>query len=97
MDAVAFTTDVKHIVTGSSDGLVTLWCIKTGKTVRTFTGHAHWITSVSVSLDNKQMLSGYGDFTTTLWNLETTHRYACGGSCRWYNVGWWHEDALHND
>jgi len=59
-----------------------------GKTIKTFTGHTHWITSVALSGDGKRVLTGSHDQTARLWDAATgkTIKTFTGtpvGSSRW--------------
>src|ERR1700738_5676035 len=46
---VAFSPDGRFVVSGSEDHTLKLWDVKTGRELRTFIGHANWITSVAFS------------------------------------------------
>ena len=42
-----------------------------GRLIRTLTGHSGWVNAVAVSPDGKHVISGSGDKTLKVWNLET--------------------------
>jgi WD40 repeat protein len=46
----------------------------TGKRVRVFEGHTKSVNSVAFSPDGKQALSGSGDKTLVLWDVETDRK-----------------------
>ena len=50
VNSVCFSPDGRYILSGSSDNLIKLWDVETGKEVRTFKGHILWANSVSFSL-----------------------------------------------
>ena len=59
-----------HIVVGSVYGL-TLYDVTTGRSVNEYVGHSGEIWSVAVSPDNRMLVSGAGDQTFRLWNLQS--------------------------
>ena len=64
------TPSGEHLMTGSLDGVITLWNAKTLKSqtqLQTKTG----ITSLALTPDGKRILAGSLDGTITLWDLET--------------------------
>ncbi|KAF8580851.1 hypothetical protein K439DRAFT_1654228 [Ramaria rubella] len=69
--SVAFSSDGKHIVSGSSDSTVRIWDAKTGKAASApFEGHTSPVTSVAFSPDGKHIVSGAGDNTVRVWDAE---------------------------
>lgn len=66
VNCVAFSPDGNFIVSGSSDGKVTLWNTK-GSRERTLKGHTGGINYVSFSPDGKYILSASSDTTIKLW------------------------------
>jgi len=59
------------LASGSSDRTVKLWETRTGRLMRTFTGHSLYIHSVAFSPDGKSVASGGGDRTVRLWDVES--------------------------
>jgi WD40 repeat protein len=48
-----------------------LWEVSTGRFLRDFRGHTHWVTSVSWSPNGKIALSGNANGTLELWRVDT--------------------------
>jgi WD40 repeat protein len=48
-----------------------MWDISTGQEIRTFKGHSETIKSISVTPDDRYVLSGGNDGMTKLWNIST--------------------------
>ena len=63
--------DNKYLLTASVNRLINLWDIKTGKLIRSFTGHYGDITSVKFSYDGTLALSTAKDNTLIIWNIAT--------------------------
>jgi WD40 repeat protein len=68
--SVAFSSDGRSLVSGSTDKSVKLWDMQTGGTVQTFLGHTNLVRSVSISVDNATIASGSFDDTIRLWNVQ---------------------------
>jgi WD40 repeat protein len=75
IDAVAFSPDGKYILSGSMDGKIRLWDVRTGAQLRQFVGHSEEVASVAFSPDGKHVLSG-GDASTRLWDASTGQEIA---------------------
>jgi WD40 repeat protein len=69
--AVAFAPDGKTLATGSSDGVVKLWDVATGKERRTLRGHRGNICSVAFAPDGRTLATGSYDQTVRLWDART--------------------------
>lgn len=65
---VAISSDGHFALSGSWDGTLRLWDLKTGSTTRRFIGHKKDVLSVAFSADNRQIVSGSRDRTINLWN-----------------------------
>jgi WD40 repeat protein len=75
IDAVAFSSDGKYIVSGSVDNTIRIWDARTGAKLNTFVGHSDDVASVAFSRDGRRLLSG-GDASTRLWNVSTGEELA---------------------
>jgi len=69
IEAIAFTPDGRSLATGSYDGTIRLWNLKTGAAIRTFDARSK-VWSIAISPDGKTLVSGHGDFAR-IWNLKT--------------------------
>ncbi len=75
VNSVAFSSDGKYIISGSSDKSVKLWSVEERKLVYSFEGHSDSITSVAFSNDGKFIVSGSGsiklnDNSVKLWSVD---------------------------
>jgi WD40 repeat protein len=70
MRSVCVSADGRHALSGGFKTLE-LWDTSTGKRLRTFDGHAGWVTSVCISSDGRYALSGGEDKTIWLWDVPT--------------------------
>jgi WD40 repeat protein len=68
--AIAFSSDGRMIVSGSSDGTICLWNIE-GKLIgQAFQGHVSPVISVAFSPDSQYIVSCSADMTVSQWTLE---------------------------
>ncbi|MCI0705111.1 MAG: WD40 repeat domain-containing protein [Planctomycetia bacterium] len=70
VEALAFSTDGKQIVTGGREKIVRLLEVESGKEVRRFTGHTEPILAVAYSPNQKLIASTGQDTTVRIWNAE---------------------------
>ena len=68
---VSFSPDDKILASTHDDRVIRLWDIKTGKCIKTLSGHKHIIWQAIFSLDGKLLASGSSDKTIKIWNLKT--------------------------
>jgi WD40 repeat protein len=69
--AVVFSTDGKHLWTGSADGTITLWNTSDGTSVRTLAGHAGYVTSLLLRGNGKTLISSSRDSTVKVWDTAS--------------------------
>jgi WD40 repeat protein len=69
--SVAISPDGKYVLSGSANGTVRYWDLKTGKTIEILYAHTDVVTSVAISPDGKYALSGSDDKTLRYWDLKT--------------------------
>ena len=68
--SVAYSPDVKRIISGSGDETVKIWDANTGQCLKTLEGHSDYILSVAYSPDGTKIISGSGDGTIKIWGEE---------------------------
>lgn len=68
--SISFSSDGKHLVTGSADSTLKLWNVATGDELQTFTGHNGAVYSVAFSPGDKRIISGGEDKTIRLWDSK---------------------------
>lgn len=64
------TPDGNRIVSGSGDGLINVWDIKSGRVLKTLKGHTEGILVIALTPDNSRIISGSQDNTLKVWDLE---------------------------
>lgn len=62
--------DENKIASGSDDGTIKVWNIKTQKELFTLKGHEDWISSL-VKIDENKIASASGDGTIKVWDIKT--------------------------
>lgn len=72
---VVLSSDGQFALSGSWDGDLRLWDLKTGVTARRFVGHTKDVLSVAFSNDNRQIVSASRDRTIKLWNTLGECKY----------------------
>lgn len=72
--AVAFSPQADRLVTGSLDGTLRLWDLKTSKEIMQFPGITDQVHSVAYAANGKRILSGHfgpkSEFLVRLWSVE---------------------------
>jgi WD40 repeat protein len=70
--SVAFSSDGKHVVSGSYDHTIRVWDARIGELVAgPFEGHTKSVRSIAISPDGKRVASGSADCTIRMWDIET--------------------------
>jgi WD40 repeat protein len=69
--AGVFSPDSDRLITGSPDGVATLWDVKTGDPVLTLVGHTGAINNIAFSWDGEWIATASDDLTARVWNSET--------------------------
>ena len=67
---VAFSPDGKFLISGNTDGTLTVWDATTGTEVRTLRGHEKGVGSLALSPDGIRIASGSGDGTIKIWDFN---------------------------
>jgi WD40 repeat protein len=67
--AAEFSLDRRVLATGGQQGLVFLWDVASGRSFRSFKGHAGYIASLSFAPGGDLLASGSGDTTGLIWDV----------------------------
>jgi len=70
-NTVVISPNGETIVSGSMDGSIRVWDIKTGKLLKIFQGHKKWINTVAISQNGEMIVSASSDKTIKVWNFKT--------------------------
>jgi WD40 repeat protein/predicted Ser/Thr protein kinase len=71
VESIAIAPNGEIIVSGSYDGTIKLWSLRTGELQNTLKGHNNRITCIAISPDGQTIASGSYDQTIKLWSLST--------------------------
>jgi len=69
--SIALSPNGKTVASGSWDGIVRLWDVKTKKVVAKWTGHAHGVISLCWSVDGDRVVTGSRDGTIRVWDVKS--------------------------
>ena len=67
---LCFNPDGKKIATCSSDKIIKVWDVPSGKFDKSFEGHTHHVLDVGWSPDGKLLASAGGDHVVKVWDYE---------------------------
>lgn len=65
------TADLQILVSGDSEGKISIWKLNQGEKIRNWQGHRGGINAIALSKDGKILASGGEDRKINLWNIET--------------------------
>ena len=71
VSSLSITSDGRHAVSGSWDGTLRVWELKTGRCLRVLKGHSDIVNTVTLTPDGRYVVSGSNDKTIRLWEPET--------------------------
>ena len=70
IDAIAFSPDGRHVASGSSDGTVRVWSVRTGQPItHALAGHADLILAIMFDPSTGQLLSFGHDSKLRRWSI----------------------------
>ncbi|CAG0924373.1 unnamed protein product [Notodromas monacha] len=65
--------DEERVISGSYDRTLKIWCIKTGRCLRTLTGHTGKVLTVFYDAADNTLISGSDDCHIKVWRMESGH------------------------
>src|SRR5262245_63381774 len=71
VQSVAFSPDGKTLASTHNDSTIQLWDVKTGRLIRSFTGHTGHVPVIVFSPDGKLLAGGSPDQTVKLWDVSS--------------------------
>ncbi len=74
VNSIAFSSDGKYLVSGSSDGTVRIWDPASGQLLHTMEASEKEILSVCFSADGKYVASGGTDNLVKIWNVQSGNK-----------------------
>ena len=72
VNVIAVSSDGKHAVSGSEDGKLQVWDLRTREASLTEGGHKKSVTAIAITPDNNQVISGSADGTLKVWKFVRT-------------------------
>jgi WD40 repeat protein/DNA-binding SARP family transcriptional activator len=70
VNALAFSPDSRHLLTGSDDGTARVWNVRTGALERTLRGHEGIVRDVAYSDDGRSIATAGSDGTVRVWPAD---------------------------
>ncbi len=71
VETVAFSQDGKLLASGSGDGAIKLWDVKSGVMLRSLLGYADTVYSIAFSPDGTKLASANGNATVKIWDIQS--------------------------
>jgi WD40 repeat protein len=68
--ALAWHPDGEHLLCGSWDFVPKMIHARTGRCVRQWKGHAHWVDAIAVDAEGGRLVTGSSDHTVRVWDIE---------------------------
>jgi WD40 repeat protein len=68
--SVAFSPDGNTLAVGYAPYDIILWNARTGERDSLLPGHSNWVVSLAFSADSKRLISGAGDGTASIWDID---------------------------
>jgi WD40 repeat protein len=69
--SVTISPDDNTLAVGYAPYDIILWDARTGARQKLLKGHSNWVVSLAFSTDGKRLISGAGDSTVRVWEVET--------------------------
>lgn len=80
--AMAWHPDGEHLVCGSWDFVPKMIDARTGRCVRAWQGHAHWVDALAIDAEGRRLITGSSDHTVRVWDLDSEDCLAV------FELGW---------
>lgn len=71
IQAIAWHPDGERLVCGSWDFVPKLIDARSGRIVRTFLGHAHWVDSLALDASGQRLITGSSDGTVRVFSIDS--------------------------
>ncbi|GMH58853.1 hypothetical protein TL16_g02702 [Triparma laevis f. inornata] len=69
--SVAFQPNENSYFVGGENNLIKQYIMETGKEVKVFKGHTHWVNSIKVSSNGSRLVSASEDTSVIVWDIES--------------------------
>ena len=69
--SVGISPDGNILAVGYAPRDIILWNVRTGERLKLLQGHSNWVVSLAYSADSKRLISGAGDSTARIWDLDS--------------------------